>query len=273
MNKLLFLFLAVSCTQITTQKTDIFTANDLRGCFLLYNVKTAKLEEKLGTTCEIRYPASSTFKVPLSVMAFDAGVLKSEKDVLKWDGKKRWLDAWNQDQTPGTWMKYSVVWFSQRLTPELGEKRVQKYLTDFDYGNKNIHVGLTDAWLNSADKPDSALSLSAYEQLEFMKKFWTGALPVSQKSLEVTRKIMFLETLPSGFSLSGKTGSNFFDKEHRYQLGWFVAHFERGDEEYISVMNITDLKPYTGKDFGGMRAKELTKKMFEEGRGEQGPLK
>jgi len=53
-------------------------------------------------------------------MAFDAGILKDEGSGMKWDGTKTSRQEWNRDQTAASWMKYSVVWFSQRLTPQLG---------------------------------------------------------------------------------------------------------------------------------------------------------
>lgn len=270
MNKLLFLFpliILVSCgTKIrkADPHPDVFAADQLRGCFLLFNVKTQTLEKKIGTICDERFTASSTFKVPLAVMAFDSGALKDEKEVLKWDGRKRMLDVWNKDQNAETWMKASVVWFSQRLTPKIGMEKLQKYLDSFNYGNKNIQAGLIDAWLLPTNKPEAALSISPVEQLEFMKKLWSKTLPASARSQELTQKIMYLEELSSGYSMSGKTGSNFFDEKKFYQLGWFVGRFEKAGQEYLTVTAIADLVPYREKQFGGMRAKEFTKILFAE---------
>ena len=70
--------------------------------------------------CKKRVSPASTFKVPLALMAFDAGILKDEGSGMKWDGTKTSRQEWNRDQTAASWMKYSVVWFSQRLTPQLG---------------------------------------------------------------------------------------------------------------------------------------------------------
>lgn len=236
---------------------------DSQGCFLLFNLKTNKMETAVGETCERRFPACSTFKVPLAVMAFDARVLKSEKEVYKWDGEKRKLDVWNQNHTPESWMRESVVWFSQRLTPKLGEKKIQKYLNAFGYGNKNIQAGLTDAWLKSAADPENALSLNAYEQLNFMKKLWKNTLPASQSSMEVTRKLTYLETSKSGFKLSGKTGSNIFDEDNSKQFGWFISHVSNGEKEYLAVTNLSDVVPAKRSSFGGLRSKEITKIMLK----------
>lgn len=232
---------------------------DKSGCFLLYNLKTDALEKSIGDACEKRSPACSTFKVPLAVMAFDAGILKDEKEVLKWDGEKRMIDAWNKDHSAESWMTNSVVWFSQRLTPKLGEKKVKKYLEDFDYGNKDISPGLTTAWLNGPNDPKGSLAISPKEQIEFLKKLWRNELPASRRAQELAKKLTYLETSPRGFRLSGKTGSNIGSADKKRQLGWFIAHVTNGDEEYLAVTNFADLKPVETKLFGGQRAKEITK--------------
>lgn len=230
-----------------------------KGCFLLYDLKTEKFVVEKGNTCKEEIVACSTFKVPLAVMAFDSGVLKDEKQVLKWDGTKyTMVEAWNGDHNAETWMKNSVVWFSQRLTPMMGQKRTQEYLTKFEYGNKDLSAGLTDAWIEKPTAPKT-LAISPYGQIAFMKKLWQGTLPASQRAMLLTKKIMFLETSPKGFDLSGKTGSNFYDDERKLHLGWFIAHVKKGEKEYLSVMNFSDVKPFEGKGFGGMRAKEMMK--------------
>lgn len=236
----------------------------MKGCFLLYNLKTNTFEKTIGEACEERFPACSSFKVPLAVMAFDSGVLKDEKQVIKWDGEKRFLEAWNKDQDAISWMRESVVWFSQRLTPKLGKKKFKEYLSKFKYGNEDVSSGITTGWLNSPSDPKGSLAINTYEQVEFMKNLWSNELPVSKRSMEVTRQITYLETSPHGFKLSGKTGSNFYDSARKVQLGWFISHISNGEKEYIAVTNLSDLTPIETDKFGGYRAKELTKSMLKE---------
>jgi beta-lactamase class D len=265
--KYIFLSIALSIiAACSTKKTKIVDDpfKDLKGCFLLYNLRTGTFEKKMGETCQQRFPACSTFKVPLAVMTFDSKVLKDEKQILKWDGKKRFLETWNQDQNAASWMTYSVIWFSQKLTPKLGKKRIQKYLQDFQYGNQDISTGITEAWLQRPNNPEGFLGINAYEQVDFMKKLWRNELPVSKESMELTQQITFLEISPNGYKLSGKTGSNFYDDHQKLQLGWFIAHISKGDNEYIAVTNFNDVKPIETTSFGGSRAKEITKTQLKE---------
>lgn len=262
-----FVLLLSSCTSPVKKVVEVpeyKPFENARGCFLLYNVKTQKIEKEVGDACQDRLPACSTFKVPLAVMAFDSKVLKDEKQVLKWDGKKRMHETWNKDHNGQTWMTDSVVWFSQKLTPKMGEKKFKKYLKDFNYGNQDVSTGITTAWLNSPSNPKGSLAVTAYEQVDFMKKLWMNELPVSKRSMELTRQITYLETSPKGFKLSGKTGSNFYDEDRKVQLGWFISHITNGEKEYIAVTNLSDLKPIETDKFGGFRAKMITIRMLED---------
>lgn len=252
----------ISCASKAPEKPSPFPG--MKGCFLLYNMKTGEFEKEVGEACKVRYPACSSFKVPLAVMAFDSGVLQDERETLKWDGKKKMLPQWNKDHNAESWMKDSVVWFSQRVTPKMGAEKLQDYLDKFEYGNKDISSGLTTAWLNPPNDPRGFLGLNAYEQVEFMKKLWLNDLPASSRAMELARRITYLETSPNGFRLSGKTGSNFYDKKKKIQFGWFISHVSNNQNEYIAVTNISDLNPIETHLFGGQRAKAITIGMLKE---------
>ncbi len=234
------------------------------GCFLLYNVRTKNFDKVIGEeNCKKEYPACSSFKVPLAVMAFDAKALKDENVVLKWDGKKdEFREVANQDHNAKTWMSNSIVWFSQRLTKKMGTAKVQKYLDGFNYGNKDLKGGLTEAWLVRPSSPGPALKITGYDQVEFMRKLWGDELPASKRAMKLTRDITFLETSPKGFQLHGKTGSGFYDDTRKVNLGWFIGHLQNGDQEYIVVTNYRDLAPVQEIGYGGPRSKEIAKKIL-----------
>lgn len=237
----------------------------MEGCFLLYNMKTSQFEKVIGgERCHQQLPACSTFKVPLAVMAFDSKALKDENQTLKWDGKKDTREEVNKDHNAKTWMRDSVVWFSQRITSQMGTAQFQKYLNQFEYGNKDLSGGLTEAWLVSPSSSGPALKVSAYQQAEFMKKLWSNQLPASDRAMRLAREITFLETSPNGFRMNGKTGSNYYDQDRKIRLGWFISHIQKGEQEYIAVANFSDLVPTDSKGYGGPTAKEITKKILSQ---------
>jgi beta-lactamase class D len=181
---------------------------------------------------------------------------------LKWDGTKYSRDAWNHDQTATTWMRDSVVWFSQRLTPQLGMAKVKDYLKRFDFGNGDISGGLTKAWL------ESSLAISPDEELRFWKRFWREGLPVSKHAFEMTKRITYVEASRSGWTLHGKTGSGSLPtgasgRSAPLWLGWFVGHVARGDREYVFVTSYSDRISSDDQRPPGWIAREIAMKILE----------
>ncbi|MFI5360761.1 MAG: penicillin-binding transpeptidase domain-containing protein [Elusimicrobiota bacterium] len=252
---LLPLVLSVAARAAEPDFKKIFGDKD--GCFILYDLKAGKtLTEYNKTACAERVFACSTFKVPLALMAFDRGLLKDENTPIKWDGFDRKNKDWNRDQTPKSWLKYSAVWVSQRLTPKIGMPKIEKYLADFHYGNQDMSGGITKAWLSST------LKISAEEQIEFFQRFWTGRLKVSPKAVDLTKKSMNAETDDSGSILTGKTGSGFLgarDSPKGQRVGWFVGHLSHGSDEYVFALNFRGTNP-SGP--AGEAAHSLTKKIL-----------
>lgn len=240
---------------------DYFTGKT--GCFLLYNVNQDMLLTQYNPTrCAVRISPNSTFKIPLALMAFDQKLI-SQKSIFKWDNKDKGRAAWNQDQTPISWLGNSVVWVSQDLAAKLGEDKIKTYLMKFNYGNQDFsgdpgkHNGLNKAWL------DSSLSISADEQLVFLKKLIANMLPVSQEAMQNTKQNMYLETSAQGWKLYGKTGSGkpraVAGTASPLQEGWFVGFIEKQNQMYIFVLNFADLQDPKVSDSAGPRAKEIVK--------------
>ncbi|MDX2165383.1 MAG: penicillin-binding transpeptidase domain-containing protein [Gammaproteobacteria bacterium] len=228
-------------------------------CFMLYNNNTKKMVEEYNPArCNERVSPCSTFKVPLSVMAFDQKII-TQKTVFKWDGKNKGIPQWNHNQTPQTWLKYSVVWVSQQITPQLGMRTIKYYLNKFNYGNQNFsgdpyqNNGLTHAWLHSS------LKISADEQLDFLKRLADNTLPVSQDAMKNTKQNMYLETLPNGYKLYGKSGSW---GDGAQQLGWFIGYIQKAKQTYIFALNFSGPDSASDKIPGGTRASNWVKKIL-----------
>ena len=231
------------------------------GCFEIYDLTTNRLVARYNPAhCAKRYPPQSTFKVPLSLMAFDEGLLTNENSMIKWNGKRYSRPEWNHNQTAASWMRLSVVWFSQRLTPRLGMAKIKQFLHAFRYGNEDFSGGITKAWL------DSSLLVSPDEQLRFWKAFWREDLPVSKHAIAMTKKITYLETSSTGWVLNGKTGSSAAVSDKGKLLrgsGWFVGHIgRRGGHEYVFVTHYVDRVPPRDTRPPGWIAREISAKIL-----------
>jgi beta-lactamase class D len=194
--------------------------------------------------CNTRHSPCSTFKIPLSVMGYDAGILIDELNP-KWSFQEGYVDFrenWKQDHWPTNWMEHSCVWYSHVIARILGIEKFKDYVARFDYGNMDVSGkdALRRAWLSSS------LKISGFEQIAFLEKLLDGALPTSQKSHELTSNILFIEDL-NGWKLYGKTGSGDFvnddgSKNAQRQIGWFIGWIRKDDQKIIFAHYVEDEK-------------------------------
>lgn len=240
------------------------------ACFVLFDARAGKVIERHGgARCAERNPPCSTFKIALAVMGFDSGILKDATTTFRWDGTPMLMKSWERDADARSWIRDSILWYSQRIARSLGRERMARYLRDFQYGNADLSGGLETAWLSPEPSPESSvqssIAISADEQVRFLARLWRGDLPVARRALELTREVIFLGTSPKGYSLHGKTGSGYAGKGTRRRLGWFVGHLARGDEEYVGVLTFTDQhEPAAGAPYAGPESRELFKAIAAE---------
>jgi len=189
--------------------------------FIIYDFEQGKIVERVGD-CQIQESPCSTFKIALSLMGFDSGILKDD-DSPEWPYKNEYnasLDFWRQPHTPKMWIKNSCVWYSQVLTSILGMDTFQKYVKAFEYGNQDVSGnpgkddGLYTSWLCSS------LKISPQQQVEFIKKLLNHSLSVSNYAHDQTRRILFNSDLGDGWKLYAKTGGGV---EKNKTLAWFVG--------------------------------------------------
>jgi beta-lactamase class D/beta-lactamase class D OXA-10 len=118
-------------------------------------------------------------------------------------------------------LKYSAVWYYRELALKVGELRMKKYVNAFNYGNKAVSGRVDNFWLNDV------LSISADEQVEFLKTLYSGRLPVSKRSIEIVKEIFVFERGP-GYTLSAKTGGGPI-REGVYHLAGLSGIWKRAE--------------------------------------------
>lgn len=167
--------------------------------------------------CRKQVTPASTFKIAISLMAYDAGFLKNEHapELPYQPGYVAWLDSWKHPTNPQKWMQDSVVWYSQNLTRSLGRERFAAYTRKFDYGNANVagdaeHDGLTMSWISSS------LRISPLEQLSFLGKVVNRQLDVTQHAYAMTAALTKQDKPLAGWELHAKTGA-------ASGYGWYVG--------------------------------------------------
>ena len=214
------------------------------SCFLLYELGVGEVRRSPAEACAIRVSPASTFKIPHALAALDSGVLAGPDVSFAYDtGWARtwpWPDvpeSWKGDHTLATAIRYSVVWYFQRLATMLGAERERAYLAQFDYGNEDATSGLTTFWLGES------LRISPQEQERFLVRLYEDALPVSRQAMRTVRDILvqppgvvvnatgehpFLAPWPEGAVVSAKTG-------RAEDANWLVGEVKRDRRDWVFV--------------------------------------
>ena len=208
-------------------------------CIAMADAATGKWLVHQGQ-CDARLPPMSSFKVALSLMGYDSGVLRNEHAPLLpfKKGYVDWRSSWRQPTDPIAWMKESVVWYSQQLTRRLGEQRFASYVQRFGYGNGDVsgdagkHNGLTDSWLSSS------LRISADEQVTFLRRAVNHELGLKPQAYTMTDRLTRLPALVDGWQVHGKTGSGSpvladGTPDDARRLGWYVGWLSKGDRRIV----------------------------------------
>lgn len=215
--------------------------NWVRSCTLLVEHTSGQaLRRDGGDDCAQRLSPFSTFKLPLALMGYDAGILTDEH-APRWDYKPEFNGYARQRHAtdPSNWQSESIVWYSQQLTRQLGAPRFAAYVARLGYGNRDVRGGpgrsddgLTHAWLGSS------LAVSADEQASFLRRLLKDELPVSPRAMALTRAIAPAFAAADGWLVHGKTGSGWLrdrhgKPDHQRPLGWFVGWAEKDGRRIV----------------------------------------
>jgi len=197
------------------------------GCFVLLDLKSGDTVRYKPERASIRFSPCSTFKIPNSMIGLETGVVKDLDQVFKWDGVPRSRQAWNQDHTLRSAVRESAVWYFQELAKQVGAQRMQKLVDGMNYGNRDLSSGVTKFWL------ESTLTISADEQVEFLRRLMRDDLPLSKRSMELGRAVIVLDD-QNGTVFRGKTGSG-------SNLGWFVGAVTGPRAEVVFAANASGM--------------------------------
>jgi beta-lactamase class D len=184
---------------------------------------------------EAKLPAS-TFKIPNSLIALETGVVGDpDKDIFKWDGVVRGIEAWNRDHTMRTAIAASAVPVYQEIARRIGAERMKKYLDQFEYGNCDIGGGIDQFWLTGN------LRIDPVEQIDFVDRLRRGVLPVSKRSQDLVRDILPVTKVGDTVirAKSGLLGA----EQGKPSLGWMVGWAEKGSAQTVFALNMDCREP------------------------------
>ncbi|MHA6300103.1 class D beta-lactamase [Devosia sp. CAU 1758] len=229
-------------------------------CTLVADAKSRTVLLSEGD-CESRVTPASTFKLPLAVIAFDAGIVLSQTEprLPYKQGYADWISAWRQDTDPTMWIHNSNVWYSQRITEQLGMEQLVAYARSFHYGNADFsgdpgrNNGLERSWISSS------LQVSPLEQAAFLASLLQRQLPVSHHAMEGALSLLESPKLADGWHIWGKTGSAYprradYSFDYARGWGWYIGWAEKAGRQLVFVRLNQDEQRHDVT--GGLRARE-----------------
>lgn len=219
------------------QKVDFgrhFQEFGVEGSILIYDQNNEQEYQHNAPRNLTAFPPASTFKIFNSLVALETEVIRDEIAVLTWDGIDRGISGWNRDTNLRQAYKDSAVWFYQVLARKIGYERMNKFINQIVYGNRQIGTkeAIDKFWL------EGPLQITPKQQIEFLRRLHQGDLPFSKRTIDLVKDIMVFDQTPD-YVLRAKTGWARVTPE----VGWFVGYLEQNKNVYFFATNIYIRKP------------------------------
>jgi D-alanyl-D-alanine dipeptidase len=235
--------------QENKQLKKFFDDAGVTGGIYIYDLNQNKFTIYDRQRMDTGFTPASTSKIIHSLIFLDSEAIKDENEVLKWDGVKRPVEAWNQDQNLRSALKVSAVWFYVEVSKRVGKEAMQRYYDTANYGNRNTN-GFGEAYWVKGD-----LRVTPRQQIEFLVKFYQNRLPFSPQVISIVKDIL-IEEKTDKYTLRAKTG---WSDAYTPQVGWWIGYVERASDIYFFAAEI-DIK----KDDDAPKRKEITKTVLRE---------
>jgi len=225
-------------TTVVAQTPDLgrhFKKSGIEGSILIYDSKNNQTYEHNPQRNATAFRPASTFKVFNSLVALETGVIPDDVAILTWDGIGREFPEWNHDTNMRQALKNSTVWFYQVLARKVGHQRMQQFIDQVGYGNRQIGTAkdIDRFWL------EGPLQITPQEQIKFLQRLHRGDLPFSKRTMDLVKDIMVLEQTPD-YILRAKTG---WVRTTNPEIGWVVGYLEQNKNVYFFATNINISKP------------------------------
>ncbi len=235
--------------RIQNEFAKIIEIADVEGSILLFDFQKEKYYSNDLEWAKKEFLPASTFKVPNTIIALETGAIESDTTTFIWDGKPRKMEEWNKTMTLNEAFQVSCVPCYQEVAREIGYDRMKQYLGRFNYGNMQFTAKTVDKfWLEGKS------GISQYQQIDFLERFYHDGLGVSERTTNLAKKIMVIDTRNS-YVLSGKTG---WSAENGNDNGWFVGYVEVGTDVYFFATNVRPKPGFNMERFADIRV-DITK--------------
>ena len=219
----LSLILTISLNAKDTELKKIFNDFNVDGTIVIESLQKQTKYIYNDKRANTFFSPASTFKIPNTLIALNEELVNKDSIIL-WDKQIREYESWNKNQTLESAFKTSCVWCYKEFASKIDKNKYKNYLEELNYGNKIIGDNITDFWL------DESLKLTAYGQIEFLKRLYKNDLPFKIENIDALKEIM-IDEKTNDYIIRAKTGW-----EGKY--GWYVGYIETKNDVYFFATNI-----------------------------------
>jgi len=194
-----------------------FDAHRVRGSFVLFEPAKDRYSVINESRARQQFLPAATFNLVNALVGLEVGAIDDEHQVFRWDGRPKPLAAWERDHTLSSGLRDNPVWMFQQVARRIGRERMSEALERLEYGNNDIGGGVDHFWLQGA------LRVSAFEQVDLVRRLADGELPMTQRAQRLVRQALAVERR-GGLTLYGITGDS---SSVRTAIAWWVGWIER----------------------------------------------
>ncbi|WLT33067.1 penicillin-binding transpeptidase domain-containing protein [Geothrix sp. PMB-07] len=164
----------------------------------------------------------STFKLPHALIALDTGVITLRENRKRCNAQECHSSHGELDLAEA--IRVSCVSYFRQTARAIGPERMAAGLAKLGYPATGTLEPLDGFWLTGG------MRITAEQQLRWIRRFYTEALPVKAEHLEAVRAAS-LRTGAGDWAIQGKTGAT------GQELGWFVCQASReGSARWMVIL-------------------------------------
>lgn len=226
------------------------TAHKFPGSMVIYKEHSGQYLVYNKHQAQTRISPNSTYKIYSAVHALENNIITPKQNSIDWDQTNYPFAQWNRNQNLTSAMSQSVNWYFQNLDHSSGQKKMQQFYRQINYGNQNLSGGISQYWL------ESSLKISPWEQVRLLKDFHENKYQWKSDTITTVKRSLFIQK-KNGTSLYGKTGTGMVNGQ--YVHGWFIGFVEHGNETDYFALCLT-----SGKEISGSKAMETVLKILQE---------
>ena len=206
----------------------LFEGAEVTGTFVLFDVAEQRFIGHNRSRAETRYLPASTFKIPHTLIGLSVGAVRNVDEVLPYGGAPQPFETWERDMGLREAIAVSNVPIYQALARRIGLERMRASVTRLEYGNGEIGDRVDEFWLRGP------LKISAVEQVRFLTRLATGALPFPPDAQAKVREILLTDA-GDGWKLYSKTG---WESAPGPGIGWWVGWVRKGAAIHAFALNM-----------------------------------